>query len=64
MLFNCAICHNDKEGRKYVYASSNRAVKMYVCKDCHKAKVGEMQDTASKFGKGMTLGVLQVNKEE
>lgn len=63
MTFNCPICHGDKEGRKYVYASSNRAVKMYVCADCHQVKVSEMQEAAAKFGKEMVLGVLQVKKE-
>ena len=63
MVFNCPICHTDKEGRKYVYASSNRNVKMYVCADCHGAKVQEMQEAASKFGKEMVLGVLRIAKE-
>ena len=63
MIFNCSVCHSDKEGRKYVYASSNRSVKMYVCVDCHNVKVQEMQEAASKFGKEMVLGILKVNKE-
>lgn len=64
MQFNCAVCHTDKEGRKFVYASSNRFVKMYVCAECHEVKLDEMQKVASEFGKDMVLGVLRVTKEE
>lgn len=63
MTFNCAVCHNDREGRKFVYASSNRAVKMYVCAECHKAKVEEMAKVSTQFGQNMVLGVLQAKKE-
>jgi hypothetical protein len=59
MKFNCAMCHADKTGRKYVYASSTREVKLYVCSDCHRMKVIEMNQAAAKFGKTMILGVLQ-----
>lgn len=63
MTFNCAVCHDDKEGRKFVYASSNRAVKMYVCAECHKTKVAEMVKASAQFGQNMVLGVLQAKKE-
>ena len=63
MQFNCAVCHTDKEGKKFVYANSNRTVKVYVCADCHRAKVQEMQEVAAKFGKEMVLGVLKVKEE-
>lgn len=63
MKFECAICHDDKEGRKYVYASSTREVKVYVCADCHKKKVDEMVKSSAQFGKNMVLGVLQPKTE-
>lgn len=57
------MCHADKTGRKYVYASSTREVKVYICADCHRLKVIEMNQAASKFGKNIVLGVLQPQTE-
>lgn len=65
MQFNCGMCKADKAGRKYVYANSARTVKFYVCADCHKAKVQEMQIASSQFGADFVLGVLkELPKEE
>ena len=59
------MCKADKDGRKYVYANSTRTVKVYVCGDCHKVKVQEMQTAAAQFGNDFVLGVLkELPKEE
>jgi len=61
-MFNCAICRNDKEGKKFIYASSTREVKLLVCSECHKAKLEAAQKKADEFG--LTLGVLKFKEEK
>lgn len=67
MQYVCSICNtkkNSKEEKKYVYASSTKAVRILVCKSCHQAKLAEM-DTASRniLGPGAVTGVLRVPQD-
>ncbi len=63
-MFTCTICRFDREGKKYVFASSNRKIRFLICVECYKIKLAEMQQLAEKFGEGMVLGVLRDYKEE
>ena len=65
-MFTCELCKKDKEGRKYVYASSTRRVKILVCSACHAEKVNAMNAKAAEVlgTPNIVTGVLQPSKEE
>lgn len=65
MKYNCTICKQDKEGKKYVYASSTKSVRIFVCPGCHKAKLEEMnKETRNILGSEASLGVLKFKEDE
>jgi len=58
--FSCNLVKDHKQEKRYVYASSTKNVKVYVCRTCHERKMMEMQDAAAKIvGKPIVLGVLR-----
>lgn len=63
MQYICAMCNTKKfssQEKKYVYASSTKAVKVLVCASCHRAKLREMEEKAKDILTGkLTLGVLK-----
>lgn len=63
-MFTCAMCHKEKDGKKYVYANSTRTVKILVCKECHAKTVASIQARASEIvSSEMVTGVLRPNDE-
>lgn len=63
MKYICAMCNTKKfssKEKKYVYASSTKAVKVLVCASCHRTKLREMEATAKEMlDSRFTLGVLK-----
>ena len=68
MRYICAFCNTKKFSSKeksYIYASSNRATRVYVCATCHRAKVREMEAKAKEsLDSGFTLGILKDKDQE
>ena len=67
MMYICSFCNTKKfssQEKKYVYASSTKAVKVLVCASCHKAKLLEMETKAKEvLSNTFTLGVLKESQE-
>lgn len=65
-MFTCELCKEEKDGRKYVYASSTRRVKILVCSACHASKIDAMNAKAAEMlgSPNIVTGVLQPSKEE
>lgn len=67
MKYLCSFCNTMKysgQEKKYVYASSTKAVKVLVCASCHKGKLLEMESKAKEMlSTKFTLGVLKDSTE-
>ena len=66
MKYICSFCNTKKYtsyDKAYVYASSTRAVKVYVCQSCHKRKVRETEDVArANLTDKFVLGILKAEE--
>jgi cytochrome c553 len=63
--FTCTVCRETKEGKKYIYTSSARESKLFVCASCHAITVAQINKKASAIlGSSVSTGVLQPEKDK